>query len=348
MRLGILGGGQLGQMLALSAHPLGITTTVLDPADAPPSRFVAAHIQGEFNDFQALYKLVKASDAITYESENIPGETVQWLSKRLPTHPSAKALEVSQDRLIEKTFLRDAGIPVPEFAAIDSKQKLAEAIDRIGTPAILKTRRFGYDGKGQFVIPTKDKVEDAWDKLGGRPLILEEMVQFDRELSSIVVRGLDGSTRFYPLIENEHRDGMLHRSIAPAPNQREELFERACDHAVRLLDALDYVGVLTIEWFQDGPRLLANEIAPRVHNSGHWTIEGAVTSQFENHVRAILGLPLGDPSNRGRAEMLNLIGTHPPISELLRDPRASVHLYGKEPRPRRKLGHVTIIDVTQT
>ncbi len=158
-----------------------------------------------------------------------------------------------------------------------------------------------------------------------------------------MVRGLDGSTRFYPLIENEHREGMLHRSVAPAPNQGEELFERACDHAMRLLDALDYYGVLTIEWFQDGPRLLANEIAPRVHNSGHWTIEGAVTSQFANHVRAIMGMPLGDPSARGYCEMFNLIGEHPPMEELLRDPRASVHLYGKGPRPRRKLGHVTIV-----
>lgn len=343
MRLGILGGGQLGRMIALAGYPLGVRTTVLDPAADPCAGHVCPHIRGEFDDFQALYRLAQASDAVTYEFENVPVETARWLAERVPVYPPPRALEVSQDRLTEKSFFRDLGIPTPPFAAVETRAEFDAAVRDIGLPAVLKTRRFGYDGKGQVVVRTPADLDPAWTALGGRPLILEGFVEFDREVSLLAVRGRDGATACYPLAENEHRDGMLHRSFAPPAVLGEELTERAADFAARVLDALDYVGVLAIEWFQDGPRLLANEMAPRVHNSGHWTTEGTVTSQFANHVRAVLGLPLGVADAVGFAAMFNLIGSAPPVAAMLGFPGAHVHWYGKDPRPRRKIGHVTLV-----
>jgi 5-(carboxyamino)imidazole ribonucleotide synthase len=342
MKLGILGGGQLGQMLALAAHPLGITCTVLDPAADPCAAAVARHVRGEFDNLQALYELVQHSDVITYEFENVPVESARWLAERVPVFPPPKALEVSQDRLIEKTFFQSLGIPTPPFAAIETREQFDSAIREIGLPAVLKTRRFGYDGKGQAVLRNREDAEAAWATLGGRALILEGFVPFDREVSILAVRGRDGATAFYPLVENEHRDGMLYRSLAPATGTGEELTERACDFADRVMAELNYVGVLAIEWFQDGPRLLANEMAPRVHNSGHWTTEGAVTSQFENHVRAVCGLPLGSTAAVGHSAMFNLIGFRPEFDTVLQMPKTHLHWYGKEPKPRRKVGHVTI------
>jgi 5-(carboxyamino)imidazole ribonucleotide synthase len=342
MRLGILGGGQLGRMIALAAYPLGIRTTVLDPSPDPCAAQVCPHIRGEFDDLQALYQLVQASDAITYEFENVPVESARWLAERMPVLPPPRALEVSQDRLVEKSFFQSLGIPTPSFAAIDARGEFERAIAEIGIPSVLKTRRFGYDGKGQFVIRNRANVDAAWEKLGGRPLILEAFVPFDRELSILAVRGRDGAVLHYPLVENEHRDGILHRSLAPAENAGEELTERAAEYAARVLGELDYVGVLAIEWFQDGPRLLANEMAPRVHNSGHWTIEGAFTSQFENHVRAVCGLPLGRCDAIGSSAMYNFIGTIPPAVDVLKQPEAHLHDYGKTSRPGRKVGHVTL------
>ena len=343
MHLGILGGGQLGRMLALAGHPLGIRCTVLDPSFDPSAAPVAGHVRGEFDsDFLALYELARRVDVVTFEFENVPVETARWLAERVPVYPPPRALEVSQERLAEKTFFRELGIPTPPFAAVESREEYDAAIREIGLPAVLKTRRFGYDGKGQAVLRTPADVETAWQKLGGRPLILEGFVPFDRELSLIAVRGREGQVACYPLIENEHRDGILHRSLAPAENTGEELTERAQEYAARVLTALDYVGVLTIEWFQDGPRLLANEMAPRVHNSGHWTIEGADTSQFENHVRAVCGLPLGNPNAVGASAMYNFIGSVPPVIDVLTHPRAHLHDYGKPARPGRKVGHVTV------
>jgi len=342
MRLGILGGGQLGRMIALAAYPLGVRCTVLDSAAESCAAHVCDQIRGEFDDLQALYKLVQASDVVTFEFENVPVESARWLAERVPVFPPPRALEVSQDRLVEKAFFQSLGIPTPTFAAIDSRAEFERAIASIGIPSVLKTRRFGYDGKGQFVIREKADVEPAWQKLGGRPLILEAFVPFDRELSILAVRGRDGAIAAYPLVENEHRDGILHRSIAPAADLRGELAERAAEYASRVLAELDYVGVLAIEWFQDGPRLLANEMAPRVHNSGHWTIEGAFTSQFENHVRAVCGLPLGRCDAVGHSAMYNFIGSVPPAAEVLKHPEASLHDYGKNPRPGRKVGHVTL------
>ena len=342
MRLGILGGGQLGRMIALAAYPLGIRTTVLDPSPDPCAAQVCPHIRGEFDDLQALYHLVEVSDVITYEFENVSVESARWLAERVPVFPSPRALEVSQDRLVEKDFFQSLGIPMPPFAAIDSRTEFDKAIAEIGLPAVLKTRRFGYDGKGQYVIRTSSDVEPAWQKLGGRPLILEGYVPFDRELSLLAVRGRDGTIATYPLVENEHRDGILHRSIAPAGDTGEKLSERAAEYASRILGELDYVGVLAIEWFQDGPRLLVNEMAPRVHNSGHWTIEGATTSQFENHVRAVCGLPLGRCDCQGFSAMFNFIGSVPVVADVLKHPEAHLHDYGKTPRPGRKVGHVTL------
>ncbi len=343
MRVGILGGGQLGRMIALAGHPLGVACTVLDPSFDPCAGPVAGHVRGEFDgDFLALYELARHSDVITYEFENVPVETARWLAARVPVYPPPKALEVSQERLAEKTFFRDLGIPTPPFAPVDTRDQFDAAVRNIGLPAVLKTRRFGYDGKGQVVIRTPADAEVAWTRLGGRPLILEGFVSFDRELSLIAVRGRDGAVVCYPLVENVHIDGILHRSVAPAENTDEELTERAQEYASRVLSALDYVGVLTIEWFQDGPRLLANEMAPRVHNSGHWTTEGAWTSQFENHLRAVCGLPLGRADAVGYATMYNFIGRVPPAAEVLADPVAHLHVYGKPDRPNRKVGHVTL------
>lgn len=346
MRLGILGGGQLGRMMALAGYPLGVRTTVLDPAADPCAGHVAGHVRGEFDDFRALYELAQNSDAVTYEFENVPVETARWLAERVPVFPPPRALEVSQDRLVEKNFFRELGIPTPPYAAVDSRESFDAAVREIGLPAVLKTRRFGYDGKGQYVLRTPADAEAAWTALGGRPLILEGFVAFDREVSVIAVRGRDGSTAFYPLSENEHHDGMLHKSLAPPTVLGEELTERAAEYASQVMSALDYVGVLAIEWFQDGPRLLANEMAPRVHNSGHWTIEGSECSQFENHVRAVLGLPLGSTASVGYSAMFNLIGDAPPLPEMLAVPGAHVHWYGKDPRPRRKIGHVTLVSPT--
>jgi 5-(carboxyamino)imidazole ribonucleotide synthase len=342
MNLGILGGGQLGRMIALAAYPLGVTSRVLEPGAGSSASQVCAQISGEFDNYQALYELAKNSDVVTFEFENVPVESARWLAERVPVFPPARALEVSQERLAEKQFFASLGIPTPPFAPIETEADFRAAIAQIGLPAVLKTRRFGYDGKGQAVLRTHADADEAWQRLGGRPLILEGFVPFDRELSLIAVRGRDGQIATYPLIENVHINGILHRSIAPAPNTGEELTERAAEYASRVLIELNYVGVLTIEWFQDGARLLANEMAPRVHNSGHWTIEGALTSQFENHVRAVCGLPLGRTDTVGFSAMYNFIGTVPPAHAVLANPDAHLHLYGKSSRPGRKVGHVTL------
>ncbi|WP_439622805.1 5-(carboxyamino)imidazole ribonucleotide synthase [Gemmata sp.] len=342
MRVGILGGGQLGRMLALAGYPLGLRPTVLEPGEESSAGQVCPHVAGEFDDYRALYELARGSDVVTFEFENVPVESARWLAERVPVFPPPRALEVSQERLAEKQFFVSLGIPTPPFAAVDSRAEFDAAVASIGLPAVLKTRRFGYDGKGQAVLRTPADCEAAWAKLGGRALILEGFVAFDRELSLLAVRGRDGRIAAYPLIENVHRDGILHRSVAPAGNLGEELNERAAEYASRVLAELDYVGVLTIEWFQDGPRLLANEMAPRVHNSGHWTIDAAVTSQFENHLRAVCGLPLGRCDAVGHAAMYNFIGAVPPVPEVLANPDARLHVYGKSPRAARKVGHVTL------
>lgn len=341
MHIGILGGGQLARMLALAGHPLGITTRVLEPAAECPAAVAADHVRGEYEDYQALYRFCLGLDAITFEFENVPVETARWLAGRVPVFPPPEALAVGQERVAEKSFFQNLGAAVPPFAAVNSKDDFDAAVARIGLPAVLKTTRFGYDGKGQAVLRTPDDVESVWPVLGGRPLILEGFVPFARELSILAVRGRGGEQAFYPLVENVHRAGILRKSTAPAPAVSAALQTKAERIAAAALDALGYVGVLAVELFQVGDDLLVNEMAPRVHNSGHWTIEGAETSQFENHLRAVAGLPLGSTACVGYSVLLNLIGDWPDPGAVLAIPGAHLHLYGKQPRPNRKVGHIT-------
>jgi 5-(carboxyamino)imidazole ribonucleotide synthase len=343
MRIGIIGGGQLGRMLALAAYPLGAHVTFLDPAPDAPMSALAKQICGAYDDERALEQLARESDVVTYEFENVPVAAAQYISKFTKIFPPPDALRVSQDRWHEKTFFQSLNIPTPKFARVDSLGDLENAIQEIGLPAVLKTRRLGYDGKGQSVIRAKEDIAPAWDALRNTALILEAFVDFSDELSVLGVRRQDGECAFYPLVENHHREGILRLSLAPSRNATNALQNVAQEYARRVLNELNYVGVLAIEFFRVGDELVANEMAPRVHNSGHWTIEGAETSQFENHIRAVAGLPLGSTQTRGYSAMMNCIGTLPDVNALLQIPDTHVHLYDKAPRPGRKLGHVTIV-----
>jgi 5-(carboxyamino)imidazole ribonucleotide synthase len=346
--IGVLGAGQLGRMLALAGYPLGLRFRFLDASHEAPVRDLAEFIRADFSDSGALDRFASGLEVATYEFENVPVETVEKLARRVAVYPPPAALRASQDRLDEKNFFRRLGIPTAPFVAVEARLDLDRGLDELGFPAILKTRRMGYDGKGQFLIRDRAALARAGGVRDGMPVadasgsLLEGFVRFDRELSQIAVRGRDGRMVFYPLVENHHAEGMLRLSLAPAPNQTPALEQLARDYATRILEALNYVGVLAIEFFQQGQQLLANEMAPRVHNSGHWTIEGAQTSQFENHLRAILGLPLGLAGARGACAMRNIIGELPDARETLSHPRTHLHLYGKKPRPGRKLGHITV------
>jgi 5-(carboxyamino)imidazole ribonucleotide synthase len=348
--IGVLGAGQLGRMLALAGYPLGLRFRFLDAAHEAPVRDLAEFLRADFSDLAALDRFAGGLDVATYEFENVPIDAVEHLARRIPVYPPPAALRTSQDRLEEKTLFRSLGIATAPFVAVTTREDLDRALDEIGYPAILKTRRMGYDGKGQYLIRERAAAEQAWQRTVGwaesaRPtneLLLEGFVHFDRELSQISVRGRDGRMAFYPLVENHHANGLLRLSLAPAPNRTPALEQLARDYATRVLEALNYVGVLAIEFFQQGEQLLANEMAPRVHNSGHWTIEGAQTSQFENHLRAILGLPLGATAARESCAMLNIIGELPDTRTILAQAGTHLHLYGKKPRPGRKIGHVTV------
>lgn len=341
--IGILGGGQLGRMIALAAANLGYRCHIFCPEIDGPASHVAAQVtNANFDDEAALTAFAQSVDIVTYEFENVPAATAALLAKYVPVLPNAKALEVAQDRIAEKAFVRDLGGGVPAFRAVSSLDELEAAVAEIGTPAILKTRRFGYDGKGQARLTSPEDAAAAWESIGRNPAILEAMVPFDGEVSVIVARGADGRMVHYGPVHNVHKNGILDVSRVPAPFS-ETLAANAVSAARRLADALDYVGVLAVELFVVGDDVLFNEMAPRVHNSGHWTTEGAVTSQFENHVRAICGLPLGATNPLGRVEMRNLIGEDADQwLDLLADPELHVHLYGKgEARPGRKMGHTT-------
>ena len=340
-RVGIIGGGQLGRMLALAGHDLGIECTTLDPAASSPASAVAPAIVGAYDDTGRLAELASAVDVITYEFENVPVAAARFVEELRPVLPPPAALEAAQDRLGEKRLFAEVGLPVPTYAPVDSPGSLADALERLGTPAMLKTRRLGYDGKGQATIHDPLLAEDAWRSLGEVPCLLEAFVEFDRELSVVAVRGGDGETATYPLVENHHRGGILRLTRAPAPGTDAAMQEAAEAHAHAVMEELGYVGVLAIELFQVGESLLGNEMAPRVHNSGHWTIEGAETSQFENHLRAICGLPIGPTQPMGVSAMVNLIGGMPDVG-VMAVPGAHVHDYGKQARPGRKLGHVTV------
>ena len=360
MTIGILGGGQLGYMLALAGYPLSLHFRFLDPSPEAPVGRIATRITAQFTDRSALKKFAAGLELVTYEFENVPVETARFLAERVPVLPPPAALEAAQDRLHEKRLFQELGIDTTEFAAVAGREALEGAVQQIGLPAILKTCRMGYDGKGQWILRSAEDVARAKSELPAAnapraakrrgtessqeniPFLLERLVPFTRELSVLAVRGRTGEPDVDPLVENHHRGGILRLSLAPAPQLGLPIQRAAEDAARRVFDALQYVGVLAIEFFEHEGRLLANEMAPRVHNSGHWTIEGAVTSQFENHLRAVVGLPLGSTHAIGCSAMLNLIGEVPDSAEVLAVRDAHLHLYGKSARAGRKLGHVTL------
>jgi 5-(carboxyamino)imidazole ribonucleotide synthase len=339
VKIGILGAGQLGRMLALAGYPLGLEFAFLDPATEACAAPLGDHLQADYTDQAALDRFCQDIDLATYEFENVPQQAAESVAARRPLFPGPQALTAGQDRLSEKQMFVGLGIPVPKFAAVSSRAGLEAAAQHTGLPAVLKTRRMGYDGKGQCVLRSAADFDAAWAALGSQALILESFVPFEREVSCLAVRGRDGAVKFYPLVENVHRSGIL-RTARPRGN--DPLQALGEDYARRVLEHLDYVGVLAFEFFVAAGGLLANEIAPRVHNSGHWSIEGAEVSQFENHLRAIAGLPLGSTALRGASVMVNFIGTAPDTAKLAALEGVHIHLYGKMPKPQRKIGHATV------
>jgi 5-(carboxyamino)imidazole ribonucleotide synthase len=339
-KIGIIGAGQLGMMLGQAARKLDVECIFLDPADSPPAATVGSVRRFAFDDLDALRDLAADTDVITYEFENVPVAAIEGITS-VPVYPPACALRNAQDRLDEKQQFEALGIPVAPYAPVDSQQDLHEAAAAIGLPLVLKTRRFGYDGKGQTVVREAAELDAALAALGGTNLIAEQLIPFEREVSAIGARSVSGEMAVYPLVENRHRNGILDCSLAPADYPA--LADIGTRYLETMLEHLDYVGTLTIEFFVVNGALMANEYAPRVHNSGHWTIEGAETSQFENHLRAILDLPLGAVTARGSAAMLNLIGSMPPLQDAANPGLSWLHDYGKTPRPGRKLGHITVV-----
>ncbi len=342
MRIGIIGAGQLGQMLGYAARDLGMECVFIDPSPAPPAAACGEVIQAEFDDATALSQLADTCDVVTYEFENVAVAALVAINKRVPVYPPPEALQLAQDRLSEKQLFESLGIPLPAFHPVDSIADLETAAATIGLPLVLKTRRFGYDGKGQAIVKTAADIATAWQQLGAADLIAEQWVNFDFEVSAIGVRNRRGDIISYPLTQNRHVDGILRSSRAPLEN---ELLNRQADQFLRcLLEKLDYVGVLALELFVTGDQLLANEFAPRVHNSGHWSIEGAQPSQFTAHLLAISDASLTPPKLLGYAGMVNLIGE---IPHAVRELQAgALHDYGKAARPGRKLGHITVIGKT--
>ena len=339
MKIGIIGGGQLGRMLALAGTPLGQQFAFLDPAADACAAALGDHLCAEYDDREQLRRLAESADVVTFEFESVPAETVAFLAQYVPVYPDAESLRIARDRWFEKSMFRDLGIPTPEFANVLSQQDLDEAVRQIGLPAVMKTRTLGYDGKGQKVLRKPQDVVGAFAELGSVPCILEGFVPFTGEVSLIAVRSRTGDTRFYPLVHNTHEDGILRLSVASSDHP---LQTQAENYAERVLDKLDYVGVLAFEFFEVDGGLKANEIAPRVHNSGHWTIEGAECSQFENHLRAITGLPLGATCRIGESAMVNFIGEVPAMARLTAIADCHPHHYGKAFKPGRKVGHATL------
>lgn len=338
-KIGILGGGQLARMLTLAAYPLGMTTLCIDPKGGSSANQVTEVITADYTDQAQLQNFAQQVDFITYETENIPLQTAEFLSQHHTVFPSTQALATAQDRLQEKTLFQALNVPTPGFVAINSLDDLLKGVKVLGFPCVLKTRRFGYDGKGQRVLRKPQDIDLAWQALGLQPLLLEEFIAFEKELSLIAVRGQQELV-FYSLTQNEHQEGILR--LSTAPYQDKNLQQLAETYTKKLLEHLDYRGVFAIEFFCKEGELIANEMAPRVHNSGHWTIEGASTSQFENHIRAITGLPLGNTQSRGYSAMFNCIGTEPDIKEILNIPDVHYHHYFKSPVEGRKLAHFTL------
>ena len=339
MKVGVIGGGQLGRMLALAGTPLGMQFTFLDPAVDACAGALGEHLHADYSSPEHLQQMAQSVDLVTFEFESVPAETVAYLEQFVPVYPSANALRIARDRWFEKSMFKEVGIPTTEFADVLSQADLEAAVAQIGLPAVLKTRTLGYDGKGQKVLREPADVVDAFAYLGNVPCILEGFVAFTGEVSLVAVRGRDGEVRCYPLVHNVHNDGILHISVASDQHPLQEL---AQDYAGRVLKELDYVGVLAFEFFEVDGGLKANEIAPRVHNSGHWTIEGSECSQFENHLRAVAGLPLGSTASVGHSAMLNFIGSVPETAKVLAIADCHLHDYAKEFKAGRKVGHATL------
>lgn len=340
--VGILGGGQLGRMLALAAARLGIKCHIYAPEpDSPAFQVAATHTVASYTDREALQAFAARVDVVTYEFENVPGETAAFLEHHVPLAPGATALSTAQDRIAEKSFISGIGLPVAPFAAVSDETSLEAALNRIGRPSILKTRRLGYDGKGQTRIDAVKTAAAAWAEVGRHPSVLEGFVTFDKEISVIAARGWDGAIAIYDVPENRHEHHILRTSTVPAAIPAATA-AMARDFGGRIIAALDYVGVIGIELFVAGPDLIVNEIAPRVHNSGHWTMDACQVSQFEQHVRAVCGWPLGTPERHSDVVMTNLLGHEAEAWEALaREPGTALHLYGKaEGRAGRKMGHV--------
>jgi len=345
MTVGIVGAGQLGRMLALAGYPLGLDFLCLDPAPDAPAGQVAPLLTGTFTDRALLTELARRCEVVTFDWENVPGASLRTLARgrhRPRIAPPVAALECGQDRVSEKRLFERLGVPTTRWRAVDSRAELESALAAVGLPGVLKTRRLGYDGKGQAMVRTRAEAARAFERLSAVPLLYEELVAFDCEVSVIGARGARGEVAIYPLCGNVHGAGILRLTCAPFGTA--QLQRRAARHLTRVLTHFRYRGILTIEFFVRKGELIANEMAPRVHNSGHWTIEGAATSQFENHLRAILGLPLGATRALGHSAMLNLIGRIPPRAQLLSLEGVHLHDYGKQPRPGRKVGHLTVVE----
>lgn len=338
MRVAVIGAGQLGQMLGFAARELGIECVFLDPASNPPAAQCGDVISAPFDDLDALRKLAANCDVLTYEFENVPVSALEAIAADIDVFPPPRALKKAQDRLVEKQLFETLGMALPAYHRIDAREHLDQAEQQLGLPMVIKTRRFGYDGKGQCVVRTQEEKDTVWQQLGGQPLIAEAWVDFDYEVSIIGVRGREGEIAIYPMARNTHQDGILRRSMSPIDAPKIETLAKR--YATDLLQHLDYVGVVALELFVVGEQLLVNEFAPRVHNSGHWTIEGSVVSQFSNHLLAVTGRALGSTDGRGFAGMINLIGTIPDSVRNLSI--GTLHDYGKAPREGRKLGHITV------
>jgi len=345
-RIGILGGGQLGRMLALAAARLGFDCVIFDPdPDCPAGRVAAQTVTAPYEDLEAVARFAASVDAVTYEFENVPAATAQAAADHAPLRPGVQALDVAQDRLTEKTFLNLNGVETVAFRAVDDQASLHAALTDLGWPAVLKTRRFGYDGKGQVVITDREGVDAALAAMNGQPAILEAFARFTRELSIVAARSTQGEVKAYPLVENRHAEGILRETRAPA-HVDPALQARAIAMVSGVLEALDYVGVIAMELFElDDGRLRVNEIAPRVHNTGHWTQDACRVCQFEQHIRAVAGWPLGDPAPHAAARMINLIGHDADAwARWLETDNAVLHLYGKrQTRDGRKMGHVNLL-----
>ncbi|NOQ65362.1 MAG: 5-(carboxyamino)imidazole ribonucleotide synthase [Methyloprofundus sp.] len=339
MVIGILGAGQLARMLALAGKPLGLKFIFLDPTPIACAADVGKHLIGDYTDKALLTQLADEADVITYEFENVPVDIIDFLNQQTPVYPPAKALLIGQDRITEKTFLQGLGLATAPFSDASSLAELQASMPEIGYPAILKTRRLGYDGKGQVVLRSAADLADAWEAIKNAPAVVEGFVPFDREISIIASRSVSGEVAYYPVSENNHEKGILRLAQSTQDDPMQAQAER---YIHTIMTALDYVGTIALELFVVGETLIANEFAPRVHNSGHWTIEGSETSQFENHLRAVMDMPLGSTDSLGYAAMQNFIGNVPATEKLLSLSQVHLHLYDKAARKGRKLAHATI------